>query len=58
MNRFVFIMSITSLLVPGVAQADSAADNYKTYCMQCHGIQANGLGINTRDMTVNPLEHQ
>jgi len=58
MNRYIFIMTITSLfLLPGVSQAESAADNYRTYCMQCHGMHANGLGVNTRDMSVGPLEH-
>jgi len=58
MNRYAFIMAILSLLLlPGVSQAESGPDNYRTYCMQCHGMHANGLGVNTRDMTVGPLEH-
>jgi len=58
MTRYIFIIAITSLfLLPDLSQAESAADNYRTYCMQCHGMHANGLGVNTRDMSVGPLEH-
>lgn len=36
---------------------EPAADNYKTYCVQCHGMQGNGQGINVRDMSVQPRDH-
>ncbi len=58
MNKYAFIMIMTSLfLLPGVSQAESASDNYRTYCMQCHGMHANGLGLNVKDMSTGPLEH-
>lgn len=31
--------------------------NYDTYCAQCHGINRNGRGINSRDMSVQPRDH-
>lgn len=34
-----------------------AADNYKAYCIQCHGIEGNGKGVNIRDMSVQPRDH-
>ena len=37
--------------------AASAEDNYKAYCWQCHGMQANGMGLNIRDMSVQPRDH-
>ena len=40
-----------------VLAADRAADNYRTYCVQCHGIDGNGQGINKRDMSVQPRDH-
>ena len=43
-------------LAPAQA-ADRAADNYRTYCVQCHGIDGNGQGINKRDMSVQPRDH-
>ncbi len=37
--------------------AESAADNYKTYCSQCHGLHGDGKGVNARDMSVQPRDH-
>lgn len=37
--------------------AEKAADNYRTYCTQCHGMEGNGKGINVRDMSVQPRDH-
>jgi len=36
---------------------DSAAKNYRYYCMQCHGIAGHGSGVNARDMEVPPRNH-
>jgi cytochrome c oxidase cbb3-type subunit 3 len=36
---------------------ESAADNYRTYCTQCHGRDGNGKGVNIRDMSVQPRDH-
>jgi cytochrome c oxidase cbb3-type subunit 3 len=45
--------------LPALAAGD--ADNgeklYKVYCTQCHGIHANGKGINIADMAVLPRDH-
>src|SRR3546814_5772332 len=36
----------------------SAARHYDTYCVQCHGVNRNGRGINSRDMSVQPRDHR
>jgi cytochrome c oxidase cbb3-type subunit 3 len=36
---------------------EKAADNYRTYCTQCHGVEGDGKGINVRDMSVQPRDH-
>lgn len=41
----------------GASAAEKAADNYRTYCTQCHGVEGNGKGINVRDMSVQPRDH-
>lgn len=46
----------------GAAAADDgkfavAARHYDTYCVQCHGVNRNGRGINSRDMSVQPRDH-
>ena len=40
-----------------LAAKELAADNYRTYCAQCHGAQGNGKGVNIRDMSVQPRDH-
>jgi len=37
--------------------AESGADLYKTYCWQCHGKSGDGMGVNVRDMSVQPRDH-
>jgi cytochrome c oxidase cbb3-type subunit 3 len=35
----------------------NAARNYNTYCVQCHGVNRDGNGINSKDMPVKPRDH-
>ncbi len=41
----------------GPVAADTVKDNYDAYCVQCHGLQGNGMGLNVRDMAVQPRDH-
>lgn len=34
-----------------------AVKNYTTYCVQCHGTNRDGNGVNSRDMAVKPRDH-
>ncbi|MBV8468372.1 MAG: cytochrome c [Burkholderiaceae bacterium] len=36
---------------------DRAVRNYNVYCVQCHGVNRDGNGINSRDMAVKPRDH-
>jgi len=57
-NKIHTSIIFTLLLMPAVAIGqESAADNYNTYCIQCHGMQGNGMGVNIRDMAVQPRDH-
>lgn len=38
-------------------QYTKAARNYDTYCIQCHGIDRNGQGLNTKDLSTQPRDH-
>jgi cytochrome c oxidase cbb3-type subunit 3 len=40
-----------------VAAAESAKEKYNAYCVQCHGLQGGGMGLNIRDMSVQPRDH-
>ncbi len=56
-NKTVLLMALLLALMPSLAMAESARDNYHTYCIQCHGMQGNGMGVNIRDMSVQPRDH-
>ncbi len=54
----VFLLAAILLAAAIPAQAkETATDNYKAYCMQCHGLEGNGKGVNARDMAVMPRDH-
>lgn len=38
-------------------QYAKAEHNYNTYCVQCHGVNRNGKGINSTNMSVQPRDH-
>jgi cytochrome c oxidase cbb3-type subunit III len=54
-NKLLLIILLTASIP--VYAGETAADNYKTYCVQCHGMQGNGKGVNIRDMSVTPRDH-
>ncbi len=56
-NELTVFLLVFAVLLPGIGLAASAEDNYKTYCWQCHGMQGNGMGVNVRDMSVQPRDH-
>ncbi len=53
------ILVIASLLLVFCVEvgAETAKDNYQTYCVQCHGLEGNGKGINVADMSTQPRDH-
>lgn len=63
--RSLFLAALLGLgaviAAPQAARADAplehAKHNYDTYCVQCHGVNRNGKGINSRDMSVQPRDH-
>ncbi len=56
LNKLLFTILLASVCLQAQA-TETAADNYKTYCVQCHGMAGNGKGINVRDMSVTPRDH-
>ena len=39
---------------PALAHAQKL---YNVYCVQCHGVNRDGNGVNSRDMAVKPRDH-
>jgi cytochrome c oxidase cbb3-type subunit 3 len=58
-RRIALAAALAVLASIGMAWADDepAADLYRTYCVQCHGLKGKGNGINVRDMSVQPRDH-
>jgi cytochrome c oxidase cbb3-type subunit III len=57
-------ISLPALLLPFMASpsaswAGSAEENYRLYCVQCHGTKGNGEGINNTagGLSVSPRNH-
>jgi cytochrome c oxidase cbb3-type subunit III len=46
-----------SALAETPAQYAAAEHNYNTYCVQCHGVNRDGNGINSKVMAVKPRDH-
>lgn len=46
-----------SALADTPPQYAAAERNYNTYCVQCHGVNRDGNGINSKVMSVKPRDH-
>lgn len=57
MNKYSFLILLALFSQIDTAYAESAHDNYRTYCMQCHGLAGDGMGVNIQDMSVQPRNH-
>ncbi len=55
-NKLLLVLLVLAFSIPAQAK-ETAADNYKAYCVQCHGMEGNGKGVNVRDMSVIPRDH-
>lgn len=51
------ICALLALVPAPTLAGERAVDNYRTYCVQCHGLDGNGKGVNIRDMSVQPRDH-
>ncbi len=57
MGAVFMAVPLVALLGSSDAAAESAADNYKLYCVQCHGTKGVGKGINAPVLAVAPRNH-
>ncbi|MBT5108136.1 MAG: cytochrome c [Rhodospirillaceae bacterium] len=55
-----FLLGLFVFAIPASATGSApgnAQQNYQAYCVQCHGLKGNGMGVNIRDMSVQPRDH-
>jgi len=55
--KFLFAIAALMFVAAPAAQAEEAFLNYKSYCMQCHGMHGKGDGVNVPAMNVRPRDH-
>jgi cytochrome c oxidase cbb3-type subunit 3 len=58
LNKITPIFALLAAFSVTQVSATSAKDNYQNYCWQCHGMEANGMGLNITDMSVQPRDHK
>ncbi len=48
-----------AVMVPANVMAESGEETYRLYCVQCHGTQGTGFGINQTGggLSVSPIDH-
>ncbi len=57
MKQLILICSTLLLTLSVSVNAETAKDNYRTYCVQCHGLEGGGKGSNVADMSTQPRDH-
>ena len=55
-NRL-FLLVLLATCCTQIQAKEAAADNYKAYCVQCHGSDGKGGGVNVREIAVVPRDH-
>lgn len=58
-NLLLFTLFAAAAIVTGASsdEGSNAEINYKTYCVQCHGVGGSGFGINSSAMSMLPRKH-
>ena len=48
-----------AIIAPANVMAESGEETYRLYCVQCHGTQGTGSGINRTSggLSVSPIDH-
>jgi len=55
--KILFVFATLMFIATPAAYAEVAFMNYKSYCMQCHGMHGKGDGVNVPAMNVRPRDH-
>ncbi len=55
--KLLFAAAAIMFVASPALHAEEAYLNYKTYCMQCHGMHGKGDGVNVPAMNILPRDH-
>lgn len=60
-NRFlalgIAVGTAIAFTAPARAASEHVVQTYNTYCVQCHGVNRTGTGINVPALSVKPRDH-
>jgi len=56
-TKIIIAAAVAMFLASPAIHAEEAFLNYKTYCMQCHGMHGKGDGVNVPAMNILPRDH-
>jgi cytochrome c oxidase cbb3-type subunit 3 len=51
------LLAAAALIASAQTKDEPVVRIYNTYCVQCHGLNRNGTGLNRRDLAVQPRDH-
>jgi len=57
LSKIIFATAALMFVAAPASFAEEAYLNYKSYCMQCHGMHGKGDGVNVPAMNVRPRDH-
>jgi len=57
LSKMIWMVAVLMCVAAPATYAEEAFLNYKTYCMQCHGMHGKGDGVNIPAMNVLPRDH-
>lgn len=57
MRKAILTLALLSLSGLAYAEANHGKQLYEVYCTQCHGVNADGKGMNASHMSVQPRDH-
>jgi len=57
LTRMIIATAALMLIASPTLHAEEAYLNYKSYCMQCHGMHGKGDGVNVPALNVRPRDH-
>jgi len=55
--KLMFAVAVLMFIASPAIHAEEAYLNYKSYCMQCHGMHGKGDGVNVPAMNILPRDH-
>jgi len=57
LSKLILAVAVLMMVASPAGYAEEAYLNYKSYCMQCHGMHGKGDGVNVPALNILPRDH-